>query len=118
MGSADYKTREFRDRVVSAIRYAQKTSVSHRRPVCVSFTASTVTLQMDTNRAGACASALLVPGTASNTMSSPDASKAYFTSASDLSVLNFDSQGRSADRTLSIPGESDIIVVGATGYVN
>jgi MSHA pilin protein MshC len=119
MGNTDYKTREFRDKVVSALRYAQKTSVSHRRLVCVSFTASSVTLQINTATSGTtCSTDLLVPGTNSNTVSSPDPLKAYFTSTTVLTGLNFASDGISEGRQLSIPGETDIVVEGATGYVN
>jgi MSHA pilin protein MshC len=119
MGNTDYKTREFRDKVVSALRYAQKTSVSHRRLVCVSFTTSSVTLQINTATTGAtCSTDLLVPGTNSNTVNSPDPLKAYFTSTTVLTTLSFASDGTSGGRQLSIPGETAIVVEGATGYVN
>ena len=119
MGNADYKTQEFRDKVVSALRYAQKTSVSHRRLVCVSFTTSSVTLQINTAAIGTtCSASLVVPGTNSNTVNSPDPAKAYFTPASSLAVLNFLPDGTSGGRQLFIPGESVIVVEGATGYVN
>jgi MSHA pilin protein MshC len=117
MGNTEYETREFRDKVVSALRYAQKSAVSHRRRVCVNFTASSVSLTMDTANAGACGTPLNLPASSTHILNSPDASTAFF-SAGSLAVLNFESDGRSTGRSLSIPGEADIVVVGATGHVN
>ena len=117
LGHSEYKTREFRDKVVSALRYAQKSAVSHRRMVCVSFTASSLSLTMDTARTGACTTPLHLPGSSTNLLSSPDAGKAFFSGGS-LALLSFDPDGTSAGRSLSIPGEEDIVVVGATGHVN
>ena len=119
LGDVDYKSREFRDKVVSALRYAQKSAVSHRRMVCVSFTATSVSLSMDTANGGAaCASPLLIPGANSQTLNSADPSKAYFTPSNNLADLIFASDGSSGGRTLSIIGQDPIVVEGATGYVN
>lgn len=117
LDNTNHRTREFRDTVVSALRYAQKSAVSHRRQVCVNFTAGSVTLSMATANPGACAVPLNLPGSNSHILNSPDASKAFF-SAGNLSQLTFAPDGRSAGRSLSIPGEADILVVGATGHVN
>ena len=40
----------------------KKTAVSHRRMVCVVFTASSLTLTIDTAKAGVCSAALNLPG--------------------------------------------------------
>src|ERR1035437_7525698 len=47
MDTSGYRALEFHDKTVAALRYAQKTATSHRRLVCVAFTASTVTLTID-----------------------------------------------------------------------
>lgn len=120
MNSAEYRTQEFRDKAVSALRYAQKSAVSHRRMVCVTFTATTVNLVMDTNSDLVCDNndtALLIPGSNSAQLDSPDPSKAYFTSG-DLSALNFQPDGTSGGRVLVVNEQPQITVVGATGHVN
>ena len=116
MNTSDYRTLQFHDGVVSALRYAQKSAVSHRRMVCVAFTESTVTLTIDdTKTTTACATALNVPGASGNVLTSPDTTNAVF--APVPVAFNFQPNGTGTDRTLSIAGQTPIAVVGATGYV-
>jgi MSHA pilin protein MshC len=119
MGGTEYKTNEFRDKVVSALRYAQKSSVSHRRTVCVAFTVSSVDLSMDTGAGctGSNGTAMLLPGANTSTAQSGDVSKAYFSNSVPTSYA-FLADGTSAGLVLSIPGQPNIVVEGATGYVN
>jgi len=114
--SSDFLAMEFHDRTIAALRFAQKTATSHRRMVCVAFTASAVTMTMDHDRSGACnAQPLNIPGIASNTLTSADPAHAVFSPVpSDFSFMP---DGTGADRTISIAGQPDIQVVGATGYV-
>lgn len=116
MSTSGYRAQQFHDGVVSALRYAQKSAVSHRRMVCVDFNASTLTLTIDdTKTTTACATALNLPGTNSNVLTSADTTNAVF--APVPTAFSFQPNGTGADRTLSIAGQTDIIVVGATGYV-
>lgn len=114
-GLGEYRGLEFRDRTVAALRYAQKTATSHRRTVCVAFTAATVTLTIDHDRSGACdGQALNLPGSGANVLASGDAINAAFNPVP--ADFNFLADGTGADRTLSIAGQTNI-VVGTTGYV-
>lgn len=115
-GSSEFRAVEFHDRVVAALRFAQKSAVSHRRMVCVDFAASSVTLTIDHDRSGACDNhPLLLPGTNTHMLSSPDPLNAVFSPVPAGFV--FQPDGTGADRTLAIPGQPAIVVVGATGYV-
>lgn len=63
-----FRSVEFRDRAVAALRHAHKTAIAQRRMVCAVFTADSVTLTIDTNRGGACNAPLVIPGSAGNTV--------------------------------------------------
>jgi len=116
MSTSGYRAQQFHDGVVSALRFAQKSAVSHRRMVCVAFSASTITLTIDdTKTTIACATALNLPGASSNVLTSVDATNAVF--APVPTAFNFQPNGNGADRILSIAGQTNITVVGATGYV-
>lgn len=113
-GLNDFRALEFHDQVVSALRHAQKTATSHRRQVCVVFTASTVTLTIAQTSGGACGPNLLIPGSNSNTVQSSDTTNAVFSPVP--ANFNFQPDGSGADRSTSVAGQS-ITIVGATGSV-
>jgi MSHA pilin protein MshC len=48
-GTHGFEERGFHDETMSLLRYAQKTAIAQRRLVCVSFTATTVTLRIANN---------------------------------------------------------------------
>jgi type II secretory pathway pseudopilin PulG len=115
---------EFRDRVIAALRYAQKTSTSHRRLVCATLTQTSVTLTLDSSnpKTGTCDAALPIPGVATPQLS---AHQNGFANAVAPSVLFFQPDGRmtsdSAGATITdfsntIDGNA-VVVRGATGYV-
>ncbi|TRZ97736.1 MAG: type II secretion system protein [Rhodocyclaceae bacterium] len=111
-----YRALEFHDKTVAALRYAQKTATSHRRMVCVDFTASTVTLTIDHDRSGSCnGQALNIVGGSSNVVQSGDPANAVFSPVP--ASFNFLSDGTGSDRSLSITGQPVISVVGTTGSV-
>lgn len=116
-GANEFRVVEFHDRAVAALRFAQKSAVSHRRSVCVAFSASSVTLTIDHDRSGACdGQALNLPGSSANVLTSGDPVNAIFHPVPD--AFDFQPNGTGANRTLSIAGQPDIVVVGATGHVH
>ncbi|CAK0765787.1 MSHA pilin protein MshC [Gammaproteobacteria bacterium] len=115
MDTSGYRELEFHDKVVAALRYAQKTATSHRRQVCVVFTASTVTLTIALTNPGACNQALNLPVSNSNVVQSGDAINAIFNPVP--AGFNFLPDGSGVDKILPVSGQPDISVVGATGHV-
>lgn len=121
-GSSEFRNIAFRDEVAAALRYAQKSAVSHRRLVCAAFTARSVTLQIAaSNPASACGSA---------TLNGPDGNATFAQAGSDLmadgmATLYFQPSGvvTSAagvvmNHTINISGASPVTVIGATGHVD
>lgn len=45
-----FNARGFHDESLALLRYAQKTAIAQRRPVCVAFTSNSVTLRVDLDR--------------------------------------------------------------------
>lgn len=116
MNTSGYQAAAFHDRSVAALRYAQKTATSHRRLVCVAFSASTVTLTIAlANPAAACNTALILPSGNVNSVQSGDAATARFNPIP--TNFNFLPDGRATDTTLLIADQPNITVVGATGHV-
>lgn len=121
--TSTFRASAFRTEAAAALRYAQKTAVSHRRLVCASLTANSVTLTIaQTYGSTSCNAAL--PG--------PDGNTAYASSSSDLitsgmgniyfqpfGTVTSDAAGSSvSDYTIAVTGMSSISIAGATGYVN
>jgi MSHA pilin protein MshC len=123
MGNAEYKSQEFRDKVVSALRYAQKSAVSHRRLVCVTFSTTTVAVSIDSaNNGASCAggAALQLPGANAAMVQSGDASNAFFSPVP--ANFNFNADGTNTSPTantqITVFNQPPISVEKATGYVN
>jgi len=119
MDTSGYRALEFHDMTVAALRFAQKTATSHRRMVCVAFTASSVTLTIDHDNSGACnGQALNLPGMNSNIVQSLDTTNAVITSGTPSGLdFSFNADGIGTDRSIAITGQTVISVVGTTGYV-
>ena len=115
----------FQSDVVSALRYAQKSAVSHRRLVCATLTATTVTLAIATNNPDtSCAVGAALPSPDGTLYQSRDGSVQasgypaglYFQPAG---TITSDGAGATLySGTISITGQgAPITIVGATGYV-
>lgn len=114
--SDDFLRVEFRDQVLSSLRYAQKSAVSHRRLVCVSFAESSVTFAMaKAKNAASCDENLRIPGAGSHIVSSRNPAIAAFSPVP--SAFSFQPDGSAVDRSIVVAGQPAITVFGATGYV-
>jgi Tfp pilus assembly protein FimT len=124
--ATSFRSVEFRDQVIAALRYAHKTATSHRRLVCATLTHPSVTLTIDnsTTKDTSCNVGLAIPGGASPSVS---ATQDWFASAlsPDPLLLYFQPDGRvtsdAAGATIAnfdntVDG-SKVVVWGATGYV-
>ena len=126
-GSSSFQAVAFNDEVRTALRYAQKSAVSHRRLVCAALASTTVTLTIaNANPANSCT------GT---TLNGPNGSSAYATSPNPSAVtlsptpttiyfqpsgvVTSDGPGTAiANYTFTVSGMTSISVQGSTGYVN
>lgn len=113
-----FQSRGFADQVQASLRYAQKSAIAQRRNVCVVMTASDVTLTIASvsGATSACDTNLVLPGQATNKISTPSAT----ITLSPAVTINFDALGRTVTtRTITISGATNNIVVEAeTGYVH
>lgn len=122
-GNTGFAGAAFRSDIVGALRYAQKTAVGHRRLVCATLGASSVTLSIaPSNPANNC-SATLTNATGEPYASRDAAITANGTLLGDLyfqpaGTITTDAAGGSlAAGVISVTEQPDITVAGATGYV-
>jgi prepilin-type N-terminal cleavage/methylation domain-containing protein len=114
----------WRDQFVAALRYAHTVAVSHRRLVCATVGATSVTLSIaSANPASSCSVAL--PGVDGQAQAATSDGGAAAT-ISPAGVLYFQPSGRvSTDgagssiavRTIAIAGQAAIVLIGETGHV-
>lgn len=130
-----FRQAAFRDEVVAALRYAQKTAVSHRRLVCASFAPDIAQATALTLTIGAANGAATCSAT---TLNAPDGSAAYARSLdaahASASVSNttdgriyFQPSGiistsgaagtAPSNFTIAVSGMSGITLVGSTGLI-
>lgn len=115
MDTDAYHQAVFRDRVLAALRYAQKTAVSHRRPVCISFPSLfSVALRIDVDANDGCDTDLPIPGANSNQIASGTA--VALLSATPL-PFTFTANGTTSDQMIAFLGGARITIVGTTGNV-
>lgn len=124
--AGEFRATAFRDKVAASLRFAQKSAVAHRRLVCASVAAGSLTLTVATAFGDtACPNALLGPDGASPAAVSP--SVAVVLSAAPAGPLYFQPSGAvtsdaagtaPATFTITVTGQAAMTVNGATGYVN
>lgn len=115
METETFQQAVFHTRVLAALRYAQKTAVSHRRPVCVSFPdLHSVSLNIDVAANNECKTMLPIPSANGNQIAS-GAAKALFSKTP--TSFTFAANGTTSDRTIDFADGARITVVGATGGV-
>jgi MSHA pilin protein MshC len=118
-GTQVYDQLSFSDRTLSLLQYAQKSAVAKRRLVCVTFTATSLTLMYASTFTGACDTPLLDPAppssaAASNVFIAPGNA----TYAALPAAFNFGSDGSATvPQTINVSGARNIIIE-ATGYVH
>ena len=117
----------FQAEVVAALRYAQKTAVSHRRLVCAQLTETTVTLQIAaSNPANACGATLLRAPNGAAAFASTNRTSLALTAGTLPATLFFQPDGRITTNAagsglwstgIVIADQPAITIAGATGYV-
>lgn len=123
--STGFGAAAFRDGAVGALRYAQKTAVSHRRMVCAVFSANSVELTIDHDKSGSCDGvALVLPGSnaQANKVESRDAGIVF---SSVPAAAWFQTDGRitsdAAGTTVALISATidglSVYAQGETGYV-
>jgi MSHA pilin protein MshC len=108
--NAVFQARGFADQVLATLRYAQKTAIAQHQNVCVTLSATTVTLTID--------------ATCSTDLNLPDRQNNILTAPTDVTLspapitLIFDALGRATAATITVSGVAlPITVVAETGYV-
>jgi MSHA pilin protein MshC len=122
-GADTFKALAFSEQVRATMRLAQKTAVSHRRLVCASFTASSVTLNIATGfPATACDINLPPPtdGTAYATSGSATLSPVTALYFQPSGLVTSDAAGSSTvnPAVLTISNARSVTIYGDTGYVD
>jgi hypothetical protein len=115
----------WRDQVLAALRYGQKSAVAHRRLVCVTVNSTSLSLRIaSANPASSCNSDLRGPEGSAVFATNGDSSST--TAVAPAGVIYFQPDGRAtsdgagttvSSRTVSMSGVSSITVNGETGYV-
>lgn len=127
-----FKSRGFADQVQATLRYAQKEAIAQHRNVCVAMTASDITLTIanaiPSLATSPCNTNLVIPGQATNKISTPSAAITLTLSPATPATFIFGALGKpwdaagvtpSAQKSITISGVTNIIYVEAeTGYVH
>jgi MSHA pilin protein MshC len=109
----DFDARGFHDETLAMLRYAQKTAIAQRRTVCVTLSATGVTLTMDKSVPpdGTCDSAPALPNP-------PRGGSGLSSATASFNFTPLGSTEPSSRVTISIANSTDITVEADTGYVH
>ena len=117
--SDDFNARGFHDQTLAFLRYAQKTAIAQRHPVCVGFSLNSLALTMDADGntatgSNGCETSLTAPS--GGTLAARGAGQ-Y---AATPSAIVFNAAGQpGAGQTIQVSGLTKQIVIEAvTGYVH
>jgi MSHA pilin protein MshC len=117
--SDDFNARGFHDQTLAFLRYAQKTAIAQRRPVCVVFSPNGLALTMDADGntatgSNGCETSLTAPSGGALT------ARGTAQYAATPSVIVFSALGQpGATQTIQVTGVTKQIVIEAvTGYVH
>jgi len=123
-GALSFRGDGWRDQIVASLRYAHKVAISHRRLVCASIAADSVSLSIasanpatscDTPLVGVDGQALAADSQGGSAASISPSGPLYFQPSGRVST---DGAGSSAaTRTITLAGQTPIVVVGETGHV-
>lgn len=116
-----FDSRGFKDETLAALRYAHKAAIAHRRTVCVTFAATSVTLTVVAAEGSSnCAAAINMAGPTGVSPYQVIARSSFATYLPIPSSFSFDALGRaSIAQTFQVAGATGSIVVEAeTGYAH
>jgi len=111
-----FDTRRFADQARAAMQYAQKVAVAQRRNVCVTVTASSLSLTQGTSAGAACSAAVFDVSTGSSFVLNTPSGVSFGGTA----TITFDALGQAASAaTVTVTGDQSIPinVEAVTGYV-
>ena len=111
-----FDTRRFADQVRAAVQYAQKVAVAQRRNVCVTVTASSLSLTQGTSAGAACSAAVFDVSSGSGFVLNTPSNVSFGAAA----TITFDALGQTASAaTVTVTGDQSIPinVEAVTGYV-
>lgn len=121
-GSSGLDERGFRDSVMSALRYAQKSAIAAHRTTCVTFTGTTAVVSISTAfGASNCAVGSALAGPDGNAMQVTARGSATFSSVPADIIFNAAGSPLTGAATLSftdLPAALAITVAAETGYVH
>ncbi|WP_296509995.1 Tfp pilus assembly protein FimT/FimU [Rhodoferax sp.] len=124
INTGDFYARGFFDQSLAYLRYAQKVAIAQRRTVCVSLSASAISLRL-ANAAGSNTCTIDLPGPGGESGLTARSGVAF---SSSLTSFNFDGLGQPVNASTGAPAPTQVLQVtnvtpsitieAGTGYVH